>query len=140
MKHKILIVTLLFFSIGFTQDSTLVKAETPKIVSKLQLGKSLNFNDVEIKFVEVLQDSRCPKGATCIWAGEVVVLVEVFKNGKFLEKKKLIFNPGNHLKKELLTLFSSEKLNINGFNISPHPVAGEKISPQDYYLQIEIEN
>ncbi|MBN1368703.1 MAG: hypothetical protein JW954_00520, partial [Dehalococcoidaceae bacterium] len=32
--------------------------------------------NLEIIFTEVMEDSRCPTGATCIWAGRVSVKVE----------------------------------------------------------------
>jgi hypothetical protein len=42
--------------------------------------------DLSIKFVEVVSDSRCPKGATCIWAGEASCLVELTSGGATVEK------------------------------------------------------
>ncbi len=137
MKN-ILIAFLFISSIGFAQDSTIVKAETPKIVSKLAFGETLQFNDIEIEFVAVLSDSRCPKNVTCIRAGEAVVLVAIFKNGKKIEQKKLVFTPTSYLQNRIGNLFASKDLNISGFNISPYPVAGTETNPEDYYLQLEV--
>ena len=33
---------------------------------------------IKIKFLDVIEDSRCPKGQTCIWAGNAKVQVQVF--------------------------------------------------------------
>ena len=41
-----------------------------------------------IRLKEVVEDSRCPKDVTCIWAGQAVVIVEVFENKKLIEEKK----------------------------------------------------
>ena len=36
-------------------------------------------------------DSRCPEGATCIWAGEVSAVVMVYKDSKLVDEKTLFF-------------------------------------------------
>ena len=139
MKHLLLVLSLLITSVSFAQDSTgLLKVETPRIVSKLHYGENLQINDIELKFVEVLQDSRCPKNVNCIWAGEVIVLVDVFENGNKTEQKKLTLSPTSHLQNQLGNLFSSEKLKISGFNVLPYPVSGTKIKTEDYYIQLEV--
>ena len=119
MKKKIhvLLLLILISSISFAQDSTNVKVETPKIVSKLVYGETLQINDIEIKFVQVLSDSRCPKNVTCVRAGEAVVLVDVFKNGKKIEQKELKFTPTSYLQNKIGNLFASKGLNISAINI-----------------------
>ena len=136
MKNIILIFAIVFSTTAFAQDSTKVKVETPKIVNKLQFGKSASFDDVEVKFVELVSDSRCPKSVSCVWAGEVVIKVDVIKNGKKLETKQMTFNAigkGNDI-------YVSEALSITGVNISPYPVYGEKIALEDYKMQLYIKN
>ncbi|AFY62010.1 hypothetical protein [Synechococcus sp. PCC 6312] len=34
---------------------------------------SLNSGQLKITFVGVVQDSRCPRGAQCVWAGQAVI-------------------------------------------------------------------
>lgn len=129
----------LFFS-GFiwSQDSTNIKIEAPRILTKLSYGKTLNYDEIKIKFVDVLQDSRCPKKVTCVWAGEVIVLVDIFKNDKKVEQKKLTLSPTSHLQNPLANLFSSEELSIRGFNVLPYPVSGSKTKLEDYYIQLDV--
>jgi hypothetical protein len=40
----------------------------------LSLGQrtSVEGENLEVKFVEVVEDSRCPRGVTCIWAGRLL--------------------------------------------------------------------
>ena len=140
MKNKLFLLALLF-TIGVTaQDSTKVKAETPKIISKLMYGKTIEVEDLEFKFVAVESDSRCPKGVQCIWAGEAIVLIDVFKNGKKIEQKRISFSPTAQLQNSLGNLFASETLNITGFNIAPYPEYKNKINPVDYYIQLDVRN
>ncbi len=36
---------------------------------------------ITLKFVELVEDSRCPEGVNCIWAGNAKVKISVSKNG-----------------------------------------------------------
>lgn len=139
MKQILFFIALLITSFNFAQDSTTIKKATPpRIVTKLNFGESVQFMDVSLKFVEVVQDSRCPKAVQCIWAGEVIVLVDVFKNGNKVEQKKLTINSTFSLKKQLGNLFSSEVLSVSGFNVLPYPVSSNKIEVEDYYIQLDV--
>ncbi len=138
MKSIVFIVALLFSSIGIAQDSTKVKAETPKIVTKLQLGKLMHFKDVDIKFIKVVADSRCPTGVSCVWAGEAKVLVAIYKDGKAIEQKEIVFNTANQYGGALSNIFASDNLNITGYTLSPYPEYGKEIKNDEYYIQLDI--
>lgn len=138
MKYIVsLLITLLSFN-AFAQDSTNVK--TPVIVSKLTYGKAVTFEDTTIKFVKVITDSRCPKNVSCIWAGEAKVLVDVLKNGKVVEQKTLKFSPTPAFSKSNFKLFASDTKNVFGINLMPYPEGASKIKPEDYYLQLNVED
>ena len=49
----------------------------------LSIGQSIVITgeDLEIKFVEVSEDSRCPKDVTCIWEGRVTAVIEILTDG-----------------------------------------------------------
>jgi len=49
----------------------------------LPVGKSvvITGEDLDIKFVEVSEDSRCPKDVTCVWEGRVTAVVEISTGG-----------------------------------------------------------
>lgn len=140
MKNIILVFTFLITYSGFSQvsDSTKIKVETPKIISKLMYGKTIEVEDLEFKFVTVESDSRCPKGVQCVWAGEAIVLIDVFKNGKLLEQKRVAFSPTAQLQNLLGNLFASEGLNVSGLNIEPYPEYRNKIDPKDYYITLDV--
>lgn len=138
MKNIFLAFAVLFATALFAQDSTNVKAEAPKVVSKLKFGKVITVENLEFKFVKVETDSRCPSDVTCIWAGEAIVLVDVFENGKKIEQKRLVFSPKNRLKNEIGNLFTSETLNISGVTIEPYPTSRKKITPEDYFINLDV--
>lgn len=139
MKQILFIIALLIVNLNFAQYSTdNKKATSPKTVAILNFGQSLQFEDIRIKFVEVVQDSRCPKKATCIWAGEVVVLVTIYINDKKLEQKKLTLSPTSQLQDIVGNIYVSETLKLTGFNVYPYPDTNAKIDKSDYCLEIQI--
>ena len=47
--------------------------------------RRLESSPVKIRFVQVVEDSRCPTDVTCVWAGNAKVRVEVDSAGAVLE-------------------------------------------------------
>jgi len=85
-----------------------------------------------IKFVEVIGDSRCPSGVTCIWQGEVSLLVEITIAGS--DYRLVLIQPG-------LTAEPASKF-FGGyelvFSVEPYPQEGGDIAAGDYRLHITI--
>ena len=46
----------------------------------------------EMKIYKIISDSRCPEGVTCIWAGEVQLGLEIYKNQKLEKSETLSIN------------------------------------------------
>ena len=138
IKQGLFLLCFFSFLTAFSQDSVYVKVETPKLVAKLFLGKTYHIEDVQIKFSDVLSDSRCPEDVTCVWAGEAIVLVDILQNGTLQEQKKLIFQPGKRHDKKLFNLFSSETTTITALKILPNLNSNKKLKKEEYYLQLEI--
>lgn len=87
---------------------------------------------------EVLSDSRCPEGVSCIWAGEIKVVVSVYQDKKFI-KDEILTIAGDR-SQENLDWFAenlpSDKKNIKGITVFPSPKEGVTIKSKDYYIQI----
>jgi hypothetical protein len=94
---------------------------------------SIGSESLDIKFVELVNDSRCASGVTCIWQGEVSCRLDI----TYLDTSytKIITQPG------LTSQPSSTEFNgyILRFNIQPYPTAGTTIKTSDYRLQITVE-
>jgi hypothetical protein len=140
MRSLLYFFTFLLTSIIYSQDSTKTHIETPKIITNLPLGKTYKSSKIQIKFVDVLTDSRCPKDVTCVWAGQVVVLVDIMQDKTLIEQRELIFQPGKEDNKEWMLLFSSGDIKISAYDVLPYPKSRDKIKKEDYYLQLEIED
>ncbi|WP_310991656.1 hypothetical protein [Aequorivita marina] len=135
MKNSILAIIILFSSFAFGQEDT---PKTPKIGIKVPKGETVVLNDVSIKFLEVVEDSRCPKDVDCIWAGRAIVKVAVAANGKTTEKT-LIFGAVKPDEEKNTNLYSSANLAINGLKLDPYPTSKSSGKDTGYTLLISKE-
>lgn len=119
MKNPLLAILILFSTYAMGQNNS---AETPKIGIKVPLGKTLEFKGVFIKFIEVMEDSRCPKDVTCIWAGRAIVKAEVTIDGN-KEEKILIFGEVRPGEEKNTALYTSKEFTINGLTLNPYPTS-----------------
>ncbi|HLV92201.1 MAG TPA: hypothetical protein VKX34_03680 [Aequorivita sp.] len=117
MKNLLLATLILFSTYAIGQSSSI---EVPKIGIKVPLGKTLEANGVSVKFLEVVEDSRCPKDVSCIWAGRAIVKAEVTSNGK-TEEKILIFGEVKSRETPNTTLFNSKEFSLKGITLNPYP-------------------
>ncbi len=79
MKVIILILAAVTVLIGNVQT----EAKTDETV-KVAIGKSTRADRgrIKIKFLSVVEDSRCPRDATCVWAGNAKIRIAVSKGSE----------------------------------------------------------
>jgi len=118
MKTPLLALLILFSTYTFGQNSF----GSPQIGIKVPLGKTLEYKGISIKFMEVLEDSCCPKDVTCIWAGRAIVKAEVSSEGN-TEEKTLIFGEVRPGEEKSTTLYSSKEFSIDGLTLNPYPTS-----------------
>ena len=53
----------------------------------------INSENIRIKFLEILEDSRCPRDVQCIWAGQIKILINIMKNNQDMGNFELAINP-----------------------------------------------
>jgi len=80
MKTKLVLALLLTFVFGTLQT---IEAQTGE-QQKVQINKQKKFSksNLTVRFVSLIEDSRCPKGANCVWAGNAKIKIEVGNGGK----------------------------------------------------------
>jgi hypothetical protein len=130
MKKSLLLVFLFVLTVGFSQDQPI---DVPMIVVKVPLGETVQFENASVKFIKVLEDSRCPKDVTCVWAGQARLLVEVTEKGKASREVELLFGGAS---KNIL--FSEEGLTLKGMSLTPYPVSDDN-GVRDYVLLVSKE-
>lgn len=132
MKNMLFAVILLFsFSLSAQdiQDISYLKVKQNSCIKRN--GPSIILNSAS-------SDSRCPEGVTCIWAGEIKVVVSVYQDKKFITEKILTISGKNNL--ENIAWFAQylplDKRNVKSISVVPYPKKGLKIKPNDYYIRL----
>ncbi|RMH93477.1 MAG: hypothetical protein D6681_13625 [Calditrichaeota bacterium] len=99
---------------------------------RLAPGEShtLSAGGVSFTFLEVASDSRCPRGATCVWEGDAAVVVGLHH----IEISRI---------DTLHTTLKPHSLNWVGYTITlkqldPYPVKGETIDPRNYVATFTV--
>ncbi|SEM08271.1 hypothetical protein SAMN04487910_4094 [Aquimarina amphilecti] len=133
MKQFIYLL-LIFSSFLLKAQDTNKKVKSPQIVTKLKIGKKATFGNKSIHFIKVTEDSRCPKGVSCVWAGQAKILIGLYENDTLLEEKEIIIEIPNKSKE----LLKSIEKTIYGYNLTPYPTNSEKIDPSTYYLELLV--
>ena len=93
----------------------------------LKLGQSAKFKDLSIELVRIYDDSRCPEGVTCIWAGtvkaELAIVSAMGKSTTSVELDKTITTES-----EMISLLS----------VTPYPKQGGIITSGQYQATFEV--
>lgn len=111
-------------------DSTAVRLNEQVAI---KLGKSISVADstTQVIFAEVLEDSRCPKGTSCIWAGQAKVRLET-NDGAKVE----LTLPG--MQEETEVTASIGNLTVLCYGLNPYPESGKPHEPSAYELSLEL--
>lgn len=96
---------------------------------ELKFGEqaSLENGKLLITFKEVLEDSRCPEGVTCVWAGNAQIVLIL-----------------NDIEATLNTYLEQQQRNVTGYHIKlksliPYPVYEEVIEKETYVASLVVE-
>jgi hypothetical protein len=132
MKLSILVaIFLLTFSSSAvpTKDKLIVlkKEFTLKVG---ETGKAPR-DKLEVEFVSVADDSRCPKGVTCVWAGNAKVLLR-FRKGN---NKPVDVELNTNIKTKIHSLFGYV---LRLEKLEPYPEASGPINPSDYVVTLSV--
>ena len=127
-----LIVVLLLLP-GCTSNPAIARASLGQKFS-LAIGQSAEITgeDLTVGFKDVVEDSRCPKNVTCIWAGRASCIVEIRQAGQ--TEQTVLTEPG-------LTFDAVGQQYRNytfAFRVEPYPEAGKKIEKGDYRLVLSV--
>lgn len=126
MKKIVLLLCLLCSTAIFAQNEPI---EVPQIGIKIPLGETVSVGDLNISFSEVVEDSRCPKGVQCVWAGRAKVKIEV-SDEMTIDHQFLTFGSNSEN-----IIFQLDGYRVKGLSLSPHPRADDG-GERDYALLV----
>jgi hypothetical protein len=131
---KILLLILLSMANGLSacEDSGSVSLNQE---FSLIIGQKISIEDLnlEITFRRVIEDSRCPQGAECIWEGNGKVELEI--SGDEIADKIIELNT-NLFPKEM----DFERYKIQFLGLDPYPVFNKKIQPENYRIRVIVKS
>ena len=143
---KITIFFLALFHSVFLNNQDPVPQKYNIQEATLCMGDMLVLGDKEIKFKEVVSDSRCPKAVSCIWAGEVKVLIQFYEDGKF-KGDKIITGTNISIGASdivaganisIAEFFGTDELEIKKVVVTPYPEANYRISQEEYSVELLV--
>jgi len=119
--QKTILAVLLTFVLGiFAQAQT-----NQKVTVQINQQKTVAKNKLTIKFVSLVEDSRCPTDTNCIWAGNAKITIKV-SNGKAAAKT---FELNTNLKPQTVS-FTGYEIKLTALN--PKPATNIRINRNGY--------
>ncbi len=116
--------------------------QAKKIVVKLDAEFRLPIHEtatvdghgLDLEFDDVTEDTRCPIGDRCIWAGQVSMRVSLTRGEESLGDVKLTSRVGEH---------DSTDGKVDGFSIrlislEPYPESGKQVPKTDYVATLMV--
>ena len=124
------IILILFGGVFMTANAQATGRGATSVLFDLKQGQTKNIpgSKAKIKFLNVMEDSRCPEGTKCIWAGNAKVKFRV-SNGH--RSRIFDLNTGKGR-----TDYSFEGYDIRLVKVSPTPVINEHIRRGEYVVTL----
>jgi hypothetical protein len=131
--RRSILCLVVIISLFFTLSACGAKAEIGEEFT-LSVGQTITITneDLEITFLQVLGDNRCPRDVVCITAGEVVCLIQISQN-EFSNNVEL-GQPG------LYYDYSEESFGGYKyiFRVDPYPELDKILSSDEYRIFLTI--
>lgn len=141
MKFYFIVISLLSLSWSFTaqnseenKNTTQENVQATDVLTTLDLLDYIEVNRYRFTFKSALNDGRCPKDVTCVWAGEAEILIEINDGSETVSKK--IKMPALGFEKEILST-QSHKVYLK--NLVPYPMKAID-KTEAYQLLIKIQS
>ena len=132
MKLSVLVATFLltFSSIAVPSKQKLI---TLNKQFTLKVGESgiARRERLNVEFVSVAEDSRCPKGVTCVWAGNARVLLKVNKGNS----KPVDVELNTNIKARIFPFFGYA---LQLEKLEPYPESSGPIRASDYEVTLSV--
>jgi len=129
------LVLLFVFAIGVTPSATDASPNHPAAVIshvrihldkpfQLRLHQTATLQPAKVKdgtlqitFLKVTEDSRCPSDVACVWAGQVSVQVAIAKHGKPYRTVTLTQTPQD----QAAAMIKVDRYTLKFVDLQPHP-------------------
>lgn len=104
-------------------------------VNKIRFQETLSDGNISIKFLEVVNDSRCPANANCVWLGNAEIKFELMENNESIPFE-LFANAISQLGMSNDTIISDYSIEV--ITLEPYPETSDEIPPSTYFAEILV--
>lgn len=134
LKRWLLILTGLVIVVMPGCSGTTQTSATPGESVNLALGHQavITGESLKVTFAEILNDSRCPTGATCIWEGQVSARLDIVYQDT---KTSMVITESGPASEQSAADFNDYQFE---FQILPYPQVGKQIDKSDYRLELTV--
>lgn len=122
MRTIFLTILLTFVFGGFVSATAQTTQQVKVLINK---QKVVTKDKLTVKFVSLLEDSRCPTDSNCIWAGNAKIKIQVGK-GRAAPKT---FEVNTNLDPQAISFAGYE---IKLVNLTPRPASNIRINRNGY--------
>ena len=134
-KHTLLLISVVILTILSSCQSSegTIKVSLNDEFS-LAIGQTVELQEEQltIKFEGIQEDSRCPRGATCIWQGRVSYVLQISDSSD--STKIVLTEPGLS---DQYGKIIYKKYEFTS-HVQPYPELGKKISSEEYRVLLTI--
>ena len=133
LRHLLAFAAIVAVSLVGCSGSQIAVTAVVGEVFTIGVGQSARITgeDMVIKFDEVVGDSRCPQGVTCIWEGQASSRVTISYQGADYPMVLTLLGSADETKASFVRYTLT-------YSLKPYPVQGKKISPKDYRLTLTV--
>lgn len=89
--------------------------------------------DFSLKLDTVLNDSRCPKGAACVWEGDAGVKFDLVLSD--IRHYKFTLHTNSTFKTDTIV----EDIKFTLLELQPYPILNSTIEPEEYVVKMMVE-
>ena len=99
----------------------------------LQYGKTaLIGGEVLVRFIGVVNDSRCPVDVTCVWEGNAEIELEIRRTGG--DAKRIRLNTHSSFPQQIVV----DGITVRLVGLTPHPDTRVTIDPKEYVARLVV--
>jgi hypothetical protein len=136
MKKLVLLFLLSIVCVFTSQAQTPFTKDSLSVSAFIGFQEKADFEDYQVKFKDVVSDSRCPKNVMCIRAGEAKIVLSIFKNGVYIEDKEVIIDASGYVMEENNLAFTTDDFKIFGMSLKPYPKTKDGVPETNYEIEI----
>lgn len=109
-----------------------------EVITDLPVQTNKLSEEYSFKIKEIVSDSRCPEGVNCVWAGEVELILSIYKGGVFYIDETLTVNFKNFPENKLLLEKYTSNKKIKSIEVLPEKKQSVEVDLEGYSLKIDF--